>query len=193
MITRFVPIPTDISHGNKLCDNIICEAIITSVIGASALSTVGGDQITLVGDMFGPVGTSNWIEVAYTEEYANGMTPGLDQYSPSRLVVGAQCSVSVAQTEIVCGTNEGVGTSLRWRVRVSGGLDSVWAVTWSPWFVGGSYAPPFITSVEFSASGSNTPTINTRGGESVTIHGDNFGFMTGEVVVDYWNSQTLSR
>ncbi len=107
---------------------------------------------TLSGRDFGPVGTP--VERAFL-------------YSPSDAAVifdATNCNVTVADTTIVCDIPDGAGTDLLWSVVIGGQKSSARIVT---------YSVPEIHSVTCSPSPCDA--LATTGGDTIVVHGANFG------------------
>jgi IPT/TIG domain len=106
----------------------------------------------LYGHDFGPLGTT--VDRAYL-------------YSPSDAGIvfdAADCTVSVADTTIICFTPDGAGTDLLWSVVIGGQKSSARTV---------AYAAPEIHS--FACSPSPCDTLDTTGGDTIVVSGINFG------------------
>ena len=99
--------------------------VITSISGFVGFSTVGGQVFQILGNNFGPVGTT--VNVTFV------MVGKTRTYSP----VG--CAVATAHTVIQCQSPPGVGANHTWTVGV-GGQSSI------PVVLGTSYLAPIITA-----------------------------------------------
>lgn len=113
----------------------------------SLLRTRGGDPVDLRGKNFGPRGTP--VAAVF-----NGL-----RYS-------ASCSV-LEHELVTCITSPGVGAHHSWLLTVDGIVSLPSAATTS-------YAPPVISGVS-GATGVNVGALETPGGETVYLNGDNFG------------------
>jgi hypothetical protein len=120
---------------------------ITRVGSFRQLDTQGGQQFTLHGSNFGPLGYAP--TVSYTHE-ESGVT-----------VSAASCSVTVAHTEVTCTTGQGAGVGFR-MVLVVGGQPS------TPFPVDTGYAAPSVTTVY-------PDVVQDTGGEVIVVNGSNFG------------------
>lgn len=111
--------------------------------------TRGNMEVVIVGNHFGPLSTETDLRIEYVEYGKNVM-----EYNAT------DCSVTTAHTEITCTTVQGAGEGFTWTVYLDG-QRSVLPVT--------SYGPPTILSFD----GPEAP--DTAGGQTVTLHGFNFG------------------
>ena len=148
---------------------------LTSVsgVGAAGGSTVGGEEVVLMGENFGPVGTT----LDYVM-YGAGVIPGVSPFVSSGVVyTAASCSVSVAHVTIRCLTSAGVGSGLVWSVSIGGQVSglcsdvSTYAVN-----ISSSYGAPVLSSVTVVDS-PDAPAgmLQTEGGSVVAVHGSNLG------------------
>ena len=148
---------------------------LTSVsgVGAAGGSTVGGEEVVLMGENFGPVGTT----LDYVM-YGAGVIPGVSPFVSSGVVyTAASCSVSVAHVTIRCLTSAGVGSGLVWSVSIGGQVSglcsdvSTYAVN-----ISSSYGAPVLSSVTVVDS-PDAPAgmLQTEGGSVVHLYGRNFG------------------
>jgi hypothetical protein len=143
-------LPVSLKVGNQ-ATNVDRKAsykapVITSVSTKAPMSTAGGEEITILGNNFGPTGTTPIM----TYEW-NGKT----YISPS-------CA-SVSSTKIVCISMPGIGSNMKVKLDVGGQTVEVASTL--------SYAPPTI----FSFSGVGAVNAQTSGSEDVIITGTNFG------------------
>lgn len=85
------------------------------------------------------------------------------------------CKVTVAHTQISCQSVQGVGSSMQWRVLLpqEGEGKAPYESLPSNGFT--SYAPSTITSISSSSIDGN---LDTKGGDSLTIVGTNFGSLS---------------
>lgn len=119
---------------------------VVSVGNGDALATEGSEEFTLHGDQFGPVETPvSLIQVTYGSYAATS------------------CSVTADHVVITCTSVAGVGADIPLAVVVDGQDTSDSA------FI--SYSPPTIASV----TGSNVDSMQTVGGDEITLTGANFG------------------
>ena len=138
-----------------------------SGVGASDATTVGGQQIVLQGDQFGPVtqlasdGTpiGLFIPSAVYGPYPSGYPVVPFAYT------AVQCRVSVANSQILCLTAPGTGLGLVWMVTVGGQSSSIFTNQTT------SYAAPTVAMY----SGAGSADALTSGGQTVVITGYNFG------------------
>ena len=126
--------------------------------GSGQLHTPGGESIVITGESFGPAGT----EAHAWYKSSSGL-----------MFKAASCSVSVAQTEMVCSSVAGVGHTFAWQVEV-GGQRSDWFGTDM------GYSAPEIAAASVVGGG----TLSTKGGVVVELQGANFGPAQVNVVVD---------
>ena len=128
--------------------------VICSVATADGgdLATAGGSRIRIGGSHFGPA-RRDAVQAYYV---AGG----------GRLPCSA-ARVTVADTEIECVVGEGVGKDVAFLVTTGDGPDEQAS---APFTSGLAYAPPVIVGVSSSAS-----TLDTRGGDEVTVAGANLG------------------
>ena len=135
---------------------------ITTVVFPADVNTDGGSVITIQGTSFGlsaitvtisdPLFVESVPEIAATKEYAAS--------SDSFRMDPRECeTVSHSHTEIVCTVPPGVGTGLVMSVNVGGQVTSA----------NFSYSPPAISYYQQDNGG------NAAGGETLIIHGTNFG------------------
>ena len=112
---------------------------------------------------FGPKDTTTPRNVSYTsklEPWPQALNGVLLTFKP------ANCSVSVAHTELTCTTSPGAGPNLIWSITVDG-QKSVEPTT--------NYAVPTIINITNWPSGSLVTSANVLGGDVVMITGTNFG------------------
>lgn len=145
---------------------------LTSSGNLGAYSTAGGETVTLTGTNFGPQETE--VRAIYATV---ATTKGLSALAASTFRVN--CTVVSAHTQIECELIPGVGFDQAWKVSVGGQNSSFSTQTTS-------YQYPSISSVMVLSSGG---TMNTRGGDTVQIHGLNFGPIDPRnvITVDYQN------
>ena len=145
---------------------------------AQMMSTRGNDLITLVGENFGRKGLTNPVVAV---EYG----------PPGKFFFCSQiCTVTVAHTEMVCNTSNGVGAGHVWRVYLGHHFDSLRRVPGPASVATSSYGPPIIDHTGISSDIVDTmhnssdlfvvdnvaiPNLDTRGGQKVRIRGQNFG------------------
>ena len=130
--------------------------VLSTVGGASAMRTRGGDTATLTGSNFGPASLTNVITVTYGRSAST-----VDEFECVSPVVVED------STLIECVTTAGIGAQLHWQVAVGLAFDST--LFSSPFKESDSgYVPPSIGNV-------TGPLLDTGGDELVTLFGDNFG------------------
>lgn len=136
---------------------------ITSILGGRELSTGGSQLVVLQGRDFGPALPENYVTSFYQNDDVSGLARG--PFSASG------CFVSVNHTEVQCESVVGVGVGHHWTLTVGGQNGPASLVT-------SSYAPPRVLQL-----GSDAAYMTTRGGENVTLYGQNFGPALPENVV----------
>jgi len=134
--------------------------------GASAgLATQGGDQIVITGTNFGPVRSPQFSPQIMYRPQGNG-----------KLHAATGCQVTVADTEITCLTDVGIGTNLEFSV-VTAGQASIYQACANAALC--KYAKPEIGDFENSGlpvvDGLGARDATTEGGQTVRIRGRNFG------------------
>lgn len=126
----------------------------------TALSTIGGENIDIIGTGFGVNGMTNVLAL-----YSNGwIQAGLTSSTP---IYTASCVVTVAHRRLTCISVPGVGSSLSLVINVAGqsstlSLDTI------------AYHLPQILSI--SGAGSNRAV--SEGGQEIIIQGTQFGPVT---------------
>jgi hypothetical protein len=124
------------------------------VINATGIPTEGGSRVILRGNNFGPVGTPVSVTYGNALEFScSYVADPLDSH-----------------TVVRCDTEAGVGQDLRWAVTVGGQVAASNA--------GGStfgYAFPTITNIVNTNPGYTIASLDTAGGQLLTITGTNFG------------------
>ncbi|KAA0145622.1 hypothetical protein FNF29_08460 [Cafeteria roenbergensis] len=137
-----------------------------SRVSQLVLATQGGDEVTLFGDNFGPIGTAP-IVAEYHHDLALAVLP--DGFAPYR-GVACQVAVDAPHRRITCRSSPGIGRNHSWRVSVGGQLSAV-----SGGAEGTSaYKPPVITKI----GGLGADMADTKGGQQVLLSGANFGPVT---------------
>ncbi|KAA0150008.1 hypothetical protein FNF31_07094 [Cafeteria roenbergensis] len=137
-----------------------------SRVSQLVLATQGGDEVTLFGDNFGPIGTAP-IVAEYHHDLALAVLP--DGFAPYR-GVACQVAVDAPHRRITCRSSPGIGRNHSWRVLVGGQLSAV-----SGGAEGTSaYKPPVITKI----GGLGADMADTKGGQQVLLSGANFGPVT---------------
>jgi hypothetical protein len=121
------------------------------------LSTDGSDMVTITGSQFGPVHSMNNVSASYQNELLEGLG--------GELFNASSCSVTVAHTEMVCSSTEGVGYGHHWTVDVGGQINTVSNASTS-------YMAPALLS--FDPKASVSPGLDPDG-DRITITGANFG------------------
>ena len=137
---------------------------VTQIDGNSIYNanTRGYELVLIKGTNFGPI--ESWNPVTATFGLPP-LSPGAAEQQFSALA----CNVTRAHLEITCLTSQGAGSKHQWKVQVAG-LKSVLAET--------SFGKPNIVSIEATnAAGSkiSVHALSSRGGETVTLLGSNFG------------------
>lgn len=136
-------------------------------VGSSDALTQGGQAVDVHGHNFGFDGdkidwvmySSDLLAVRGAEQGEEGVL-GLDS-----TFMAVNCSIQVPHTVVRCWTAPGAGESLRWVVSVDGQTSS------SPMT---NYGAPQLHAVT-DASGNPFDTFDSDGGETVLLHGINFG------------------
>jgi hypothetical protein len=137
---------------------------VDQLLPAQALTTVGGQNVTLIGKNFGTLYSTSVVQVTFSngkyDEVAECTLPGYPE----------------SNTEINCVTSEGHGGSgYVWSVAISGDAYD------SP----GSALSSFETSYEFPAiSTVDAAPSPSQGGALVTITGSNFGAISAEASLE---------
>jgi hypothetical protein len=127
----------------------------------SNMPTQGGTAMTLTGTNFGPLSSSNiWSILGL------GVTASYGPPSNSAFYTANACSVSIANTRMICVSVEGVGKNHVWVVTVGTQVSAVSTAT-------SSYDPPQITGL--------IGTSPTSGGSLITINGSSFGPVSGNI------------
>lgn len=138
--------------------------VITDVIGSSTMETIGGQPITIRGENFGP--SSQVFDVVAS-------------YGINGNEFGTSCTV-VNQGEVRCVSAAGVGSNLRFLLRIANQQSSLYHSN-----IG--YAPPVVDSV------TNGFLLRTQGGEEIDVHGSNFGPFGSEIIVSYGPSSNTQK
>ena len=156
---------------------------ISSVENAQNMPTTGGVTIAVAGTSFGPAGAvnsgntnnnnnnnnNNHVEVQYG-------TPA--EFQAERWHVATGCQISVAHTKIECTTVEATGKGLQWRVTVNGQNSLLYTDALS------GHAPPNVVNVAVVSAASSSSSsssvdlitqLDTLGGQTIELIGDNFG------------------
>ena len=120
----------------------------------SAMSTLGGAQVLLAGNYFGPLGLT----------LGNGIPAALYGHPGALNLAATQCTVTVAHTQISCLSAPGSGAALVWKVVVGAQASNATSNLTT------SYMPPSVSL--YSGPGVTAATI---GGQVVNITGNNFG------------------
>ena len=151
------PLNTDTAYGPPVVGSY-------GAAGSRALSTEGGETITLNGVNFGPAGAGHIEEVMFGTE--NGTEYALNPTT---------CSVTVGHRQITCVTTKGGGKNHKWFVKIAGQKSTVPTT---------SYMRPTVLSIE----GIGATDASMNGGELVLVRGENFGplpsFHDGRVFLD---------
>ena len=127
---------------------------------AQSYATEGQQFVEVIGRNFGPVysnmGYNAPIEAiaAYIGDTDN---PYLWEY--------INCTIVTAHLKMVCETSPGVGSELKWVIKVDNQTNTVPST---------SYAPPLLTEV-VGVGFDISEGINTRGGQYIELIGENFG------------------
>lgn len=139
-----------------------------SGFGASNADTLGGQTVVLSGRNFGPVTQLNSVGRPVSAVMAPSAFYGPPVLAANLPYAAANCFVSVADTQAICTTVEGVGAGLVWRI-VLGEQPSPTVANLTT-----SYHPPIVTSYS-GAYGVEVSSMQTFGGEVVFVNGRHFG------------------
>lgn len=125
-----------------------------------SFSTKGGQMVEIIGRNFGPlysVGKYNAPISATTSYSASSDETYVWEYD--------NCSIITANTHMICETSVGVGSGLKWNVKVDNQTNTVPTTSYS--------APSLfsVVGVDFNIESG----LNTRGGQIIELHGENFG------------------
>jgi hypothetical protein len=128
--------------------------------------TAGGNQVVITGNNFGEAARTNPIDPS-SITYGPCVQETTDAVSGSvecakRMYTASACEVTVDHTSIVCNLGVGSGANSAWLVYVAGQRSAAPST---------SYGPPTISTVTVSGDG----TMDTRGGTSFELQGNNFG------------------
>jgi hypothetical protein len=120
---------------------------ISSVAGLVDVPTIGGTELVIMGNNFGPLG---YVPVVTYTHFASGT-----QYTATR------CSVTSADVVVTCMTVPGAGVGVQVAIAVGGQSSNAY-------FIATGYATPSVAEV--------TPLLfQTVGSEKVVLKGSNFG------------------
>jgi hypothetical protein len=128
-------------------------------VDAPLLSTRGGDAVFVNASNIGPGGG---FTVAARYGYAETQATQEGWFAVS-------CVVLIPHTYVRCEAAEGTGVALRWQLGVGGQWGGVTASTGAT--VTTTYRPPVVTAV----FGAAVQSLNTAGGQVVSIQGRDFG------------------
>jgi hypothetical protein len=126
-----------------------------------ALSTAGGQFITLRGSQFGPATpTDSLRQLGFVIRY------GL---APSLTINASNCQVTVPHVTIVCATSAGAGKGHSWQVSVGGQWSNVLLQDFFRGVLGTAYAAPSVSYFEVAntSSGRDVQAFQTPGYEGV--------------------------
>lgn len=177
-----IPEITDVRILNESDVNLPYDPSHPSVLAG----TVGGQQIVIRGNNFGPVNEPlpQVDAVLYGPRVPvfSSMSGAISGYTLTTATsfTATGCTVVVDHVEVRCNTTAGVGKDLFWQIRVRGQDSVLSAVTTA-------YAPPFVHNVK---SPSNTASGPTAGGVQIMINGGNFGRQGDSPVVFFGRSLT---
>ena len=137
--------------------------VLTAVEGADGMPTIGGRTVTITGENFGPASLGDVVRVTYGRSEAT-----VDEFKC------AGSTVTDDSVRIECTTVAGIGAPLHWQV-AAGIKESGESF--------GSNPTLYSEAMKESASGYLPPSIgnvtaillDTKGGETVTLSGSNFG------------------
>ena len=155
---------------------------ITTINGANQMSTQGGTVIDIIGSSFGPTSTTD-----LTVRYGT-----LAELQAEHWHLASNCTVAVAHTRIQCSSIPSSGAPLSWMVVVGQQKSAVFAQSTS------GYASANVTRVYAIAapddtSVPNTKALNTLGGQTIEIVGENFGNkLSTSLTVMYGNIVALN-
>ena len=132
--------------------------------GATQGNTIGGQNVYVSGDFFGPSGFNLSIEVSYGQ-YPNAWKK-TGKYYPPYIAV---CAVTVNHVEMTCKTDQGTGANHSWLVSVARQTPLL-----GYFHAGTSYGPPIIYEI---VNENNFPLLQarTQGRRRFLIKGNNFG------------------
>ena len=140
-----------------------------TVVGTGNLTTNGLSKVTIRGDNFGPAMQSGTSTLQAT-------------YGPSGVEYSVECQLITEHTRILCDTRPGIGANLVWQVSVGGQVSN-------PSLESTSYTWPRLLATG-AVSGPNARGAATRGGQFVSVHGENLGPVTSTLPtslnVTYW-------
>jgi len=166
--------------GNQSMDVSLSSTIITSYLPpkitslessaiSTGIATDGSSTVAITGTNFGPIDPRNTVQAVYSGTGADGTLSAETHF--------VDCDVTVADTQLVCGTSPGVGFDLSWMVTV-GSQNSVTSSDKTRY-----YSPSISTVLIVSGAKS----LSTSGGDVINFHGVNFGPVgtTNYVLVSY--------
>lgn len=139
-----------------------------SGLGAVNADTVGGQTIILSGRNFGPATQLNSFGRPMSVVMAPTAFYGRPELAPNLPYAAANCFVSVADTQAICTTIEGVGAGLVWRVVLGEQSSPVFTNQTT------SYHPPIVASYSGGYM-TDVGRLQTYGGEIVFVQGRHFG------------------
>ena len=128
---------------------------ITAVSQDNSSPTAGGEAVTITGTNFGA--DAGAVSAVYGQVLQYG---------------AADCVITTPHTQVTCNTVPGAGAFHQWRLTVGGQASG-----WSGADHTTSYAVPDVSTLAITAADGVTAaaTMQTTGGETVTVVGSNFG------------------
>jgi hypothetical protein len=136
---------------------------LTDLSGAAllALTTSGGQFVTLRGSQFGPATPTDPLrQLGFVVRY------GLD---PALTINATNCQVTVPHVTIVCATSAGAGKGHSWQVSVGDQWSNVLLQDFFRGMLGTAYAAPSVSYFDMAdaSSGRDLQTLQTPGHEGV--------------------------
>jgi hypothetical protein len=139
----------------------------------TGFNTEGGEEVTLTGDNFGPLGTP--VEAFY--RVPQNDIGGKNATLQGSLFQAVGCVLTTPHTEVVCTSAPGVGSGHVWLLRASNQVGE------APASATTRYASPSFISMSRTDGGALSE-LDTRGGANVTLVGANFGPVASNNVVE---------
>ena len=129
---------------------------ITGMVDHIGMPTNGTTSVTITGENFGPLADYNVLTARYGKTATEYQT---------------ECLLTQSNTQMECQVVPGVGKDLKWSVVVGGASSTPFGPS--------SYAVPHVQQL------SGTLVMNTRGAETVTLSGRDFGPLGTPVAATY--------
>lgn len=124
----------------------------------TAFATSGNSPITINGNNFGPLlSNAAWSSTGQTISATYGQSVPYSTYQASI------CTISIANTQLICNTSVGVGANLYWIVLIAGQNSLVSSQS-------SNYAPPVLNSYSPIST-----SWHTHGYQVITLSGSNLG------------------